>query len=172
MARDLTETWVTITAARSLGLQTKQLQAAGVQTQEGKPRLYCLEDIWAKCGPLLYATLHKRYAKAEGEIDLSTVEGAKHFAEVQRGKKLELENKQTEGKLVNIGQLRVALDRRRKNESTIFDSLPHRLKQAVPNLPQAVLSVVVDTVNEARNMAAGVGADLDESEFADETLSG
>jgi len=144
--------FVNITELRRLfGIQNNHIKHRDVQAHEldGKT-VYSMDEVVAKCSDLIVKTLspNDSTGKALSLSQLKTEETR------EKVRKLRIENDVKESHLVDVEEMMIAYGRKVKAVCDILDQIPMRIKTRAPSIPQAVLSVVVQSINEARNKAA------------------
>ena len=137
--------------SRVFGLQLKNLSDRKVTEHliDGVKQ-YDLEEVVEKCGDMIIDKLKPNHTAKSGQ----SLSQLKTEEQVEKVRRIRMDNDVREGLLVDAEEMMIAYGRKVKAVCDVLDKIPMQVKTQAPTVPQAVLSVVVKAVNDARNKAA------------------
>jgi len=147
MARPQNEVWLTCTDIRRIfGITPGRLKRRGVQSRGESPVEYDLEDFWAKFGAEISPP-------SATNPDAGGWKERKLKAEALG---LEMRNAKDAGDLVPADAIKPAFTVSLGAMADVLGSTTSRIRRRKPDIDSAVLAVVEECLNEARNEAASI----------------
>lgn len=140
---------------RVFGIQKKNLSDRGVKELHSVDGnlVYDLDDIFKRCGELIFNHLKERFSTIEGD----SLDELKLIKLREEARKLKIDNDTQEGLLVRASDVEQQYTKGIKALCDVLDSIPSMVKMENPNVSPAVLDTVAKCVAEARNKAVDYG---------------
>ena len=159
MARGVTELWLTITYfERWFNIQASVLVNQGVESrvnQDNGFTEYSLDDFFDKCSIMILERLLNKQDPSRKDQNNMTLKDRKTKAEITKleieaaNKLIDLEIRK--GKLCDVEEFTYEINRTMKQIADKLDTVPSRVKQENPTVPQSVLATVQSVMIEVRN---------------------
>ncbi len=136
---------------RVFGVFPKSLSDNGcVSRRVGKRLEYEIADVWKNCRHLIYKRLQEELSSGSSYDD-GDMKYEKLREEVR---KLRILNDQAEGLLVSAVDVEATFSRAIKAMGDELDSIPSRVKMAVPDIDQSALAAILDCLTASRRKAS------------------
>jgi phage terminase Nu1 subunit (DNA packaging protein) len=162
------------TTVSSLGISRQSFDAWKVQpvARIGREAFFTMEDVVAARVAHAIEKTEAKYSVKDSGLDDDSENGnlnpivEKTKLDIQRRIGQELINQQTRGDLIPMIAIEFVMSKIGAEMAAIFDSLPAKIKKALPKTNRTQLDHVEKEITKARNIAANAAVSL--SDFVEE----